>query len=318
MTKDIKEIEIFILVTIIYFLGFFILYLSNINLQTIVLLQSKLIEFFVLGTQVMSKSELIVNIFSPIIYSIISFLIFSAGLTLLSVRKIGNIKYLLAIPIFSSGVLFNFSIPFIFFAIGLYIANLYAIPLGETYFLELKKWKKYRVGSNTIGRVFFIIFLITSIGCFISFSINDSYQNLFMNSTIDGIKKVTKAELTNIQMNSDTDMLIDEYMENFRNEYPDLTEEQYAQVKEQIRKNIKNQNSNINITQSIDKIIKNSIMLSSFLSWFPVIMAIVIWLFLEFIRTVIIIPLSGIFSYLWFYGFKNEENKENTDSRNRE
>jgi len=316
------EILEFIFISVLFSLGFLVLYISNVNLNSITLLQASFIKIFTLGVQEHSAFGVFISTFSEILTAILSFIIFCFALSFLSVRKMGNLRYFLIIPIFLSGILFNFSILFLFFGFGLFVSCLYVIPLGETYKKELKKWKKFRVGSNAVSKSLFVLFLFIFLGSFISFSTNDSYKQVFLNTTISSITDIVNSEISNFNTqisssdatNEIISQVVEDKMKEIKKQYPNLTEEQYLQIETGIRKDIEKKMSslkvnevNLNLSSVISKGIENSILLNAFLVWFPIIMSFTIWVFLEFLRGLLFSPISGVFSMILFYVFGFQE-----------
>ncbi len=301
----------FVFVSVLFFVGFCIIYLGGVSLNSLTLLQANFIELFTLGIQKHSIFEVFVS--TGILTTILGLIIFCLGLSYLAVKKLDKLKYFLIVPILCSGFLFNFSVLFLFFALGLFISSLYVIPLGETYKQELKKWKKFRVGSNAVSKALFVLFLFVFLGSFVSFSVNDSYQQLFLNSTISSISNIFKAETSNfnnqIISGNFTDKFIDEQMNKIREQYPNLTEEQYLVMENKIRENLEEKVEPIkldelNLSSVISQGVENSLLLKAFLAWFPLIMSLTIWVILEFLRGILLSPLSGVFSYILFYIFR--------------
>jgi len=313
-----SEIKKFVFVSTLYFLGFVVIYLSNISLNSITTLQANFIELLILNAR-NSAFEAFISIFSGILIAISGLIIFCIGLSFLAVKKLDKLKYFLLIPILCSGFLFNFSILYLFFGMGLFVSSMYIIPLGETYKMELKKWKKFRVGSNAISKALFVLFLFVFLGSLISFSVNDSYRQLFFNTSVSSITNIINAEMSNYDKNSEgnatneiINQAIEDQMKKIRSQYPNLTEEQYFQMKEEIRKKMKEINSsenigtNLNMTSLVSQRIKNSLIFNAILIWFPLIMSFTIWVFLEFLTEILFSPVSGIFSYIWFSVFGEE------------
>jgi len=313
-----SEIKKFVFVSTLYFLGFVVIYLSNISLNSITTLQANFIELLILNAR-NSAFEAFISIFSGILIAISGLIIFCIGLSFLAVKKLDKLKYFLLIPILCSGFLFNFSILYLFFGMGLFVSSVYIIPLGETYKMELKKWKKFRVGSNAISKALFVLFLFVFLGSLISFSVNDSYRQLFFNTSVSSITNIINAEMSNYDKNSEgnatneiINQAIEDQMKKIRSQYPNLTEEQYFQMKEEIRKKMKEINSsenigtNLNMTSLVSQRIKNSLIFNAILIWFPLIMSFTIWVFLEFLTEILFSPVSGIFSYIWFSVFGEE------------
>ena len=101
-------------------------------------------------------------------------------------------------------------------------------------------------------------------------------------------------------------------MKAIREQYPNLTEEQYLQIETGIRKDIEKKMSslnevNLNLSSVISKGIENSILLNDFFVWFPIIMSFAIWVFLEFLRGLLFSPISGVFSMILFSVFRFQE-----------
>lgn len=313
-----SEIKKLVFVSTLYFLGFVVIYLSNISLNSITTLQANFIELLIPNAR-NSAFEAFISIFSGILIAISGLIIFCIGLSFLAVKKLDKLKYFLLIPILCSGFLFNFSILYLFFGMGLFVSSMYIIPLGETYKMELKKWKKFRVGSNAISKALFVLFLFVFLGSLISFSVNDSYRQLFFNTSVSSITNIINAEMSNYDKNSEgnatneiINQAIEDQMKKIRSQYPNLTEEQYFQMKEEIRKKMKEINSsenigtNLNMTSLVSQRIKNSLIFNAILIWFPLIMSFTIWVFLEFLTEILFSPVSGIFSYIWFSVFGEE------------
>ena len=312
-----SEIKKFVFVSTLYFLGFVILYLSNISLDSITALQANFIELLILNAR-KSAFEVFISIFSGILIAVSGLVIFCIGLSFLAVKKLDKLKYFLLIPILCSGFLFNFSILYLFFGLGLFVSSLYIIPLGETYKMELKKWKKFRVGSNAISKALFVLFLFVFLGSLISFSVNDSYRQLFFNTSVSTITNIINAEMSNYDnsegnvTNEIINQAIEDQMKKIRSLYPNLTEEQYLQIKDEMRKKMQEINSSenigtkLNMTSLVSHRIKNSLIFNAILIWFPLIMSFTIWVFLEFLTEILFSPVSGIFSYIWFSVFGEE------------
>jgi len=184
--------------------------------------------------------------------------------------------------------------------------------------MELKKWKKFRVGSNAISKALFVLFLFVFLGSLISFSVNDSYRQLFFNTSVSTITNIINAEMSNYDnsegnvTNEIINQAIEDQMKKIRSLYPNLTEEQYLQIKDEMRKKMQEINSSenigtkLNMTSLVSHRIKNSLIFNAILIWFPLIMSFTIWVFLEFLTEILFSPVSGIFSYIWFSVFGEE------------
>ncbi len=312
--KEFGELLEFLFVSILFFGGFCVLYISKVTLTSLTILQAKFLEIFALGVLENSIFEVIMNTFSGIFIALLGFTIFCLGLSFLAVKKPGKMKYFLVAPIICSGILFNFSTMFLFLAIGLFLASLYVIPLGETYQQELKKWKKFRIGSNAVSHALLVMFIFIFIGSLVSFYTDDSYSQNYMTATAESLSNIVGGEISNFAPGGDSKLsesminkTVEDQMQKIRDEYPDLTEEQYSQIEVELRDNIiEKANSfeasdmGFNITETVFNEIENSPLVKSLLIWFPIMMSITIWVSLEFFKNLLFAPVAGIFSYILF------------------
>jgi hypothetical protein len=295
----------FIFISIIYSIGFIIIYLTNLNLTTATTFQAKLFEIFILGVQNKSFAEFIFSYFKPILYLILALLFFCYGLSFLAVKKLDDIKYFLILTILPLGILFNFSILFLLFSLGLYVASLYSISLGEIYKEEIKKWRAFRVGSNAVNRALFVLFLFVLLGSILTFSIDETYKQSFINTTISGLKNIAKSEIKNFETRSLNvkEDLVKSQIEKIRKQYSNLTEEQYAEIERNLRESIGNLTAApgaIDISDILESSLENSLIINSLSYWFPFFMSFTIWFLLEFLRSFLLSPISGLFSIFFF------------------
>ncbi|MCK4729983.1 MAG: hypothetical protein KAT28_01560 [Candidatus Aenigmarchaeota archaeon] len=321
--KEFGELLEFLFVSILFFGGFCVLYISKVTLNSLTSLQAKFLEIFVLGVLENSIFEVIINTFSGIFIALLGFTMFCLGLSFLAVKKPSKIKYFLVAPILCSGILFNFSTMFLFLAMGLFLASLYVIPLGETYQQELKKWKKFRIGSNAVSHALLVMFIFIFIGSLVSFYTDDSYSQNYMTATAESLSNIIWGEISNFAPGGDSKLseeiinrTIKEQMQKLREEYPDFTEEQYSQIEVELRDNIiEKANSfevsdlGFNITETVSNEIENSPLIKSLLIWFPIMMSITIWVSLEFFKSFLFAPVAGIFSYILFSISEVKSNK---------
>ncbi len=308
------EIFKFVFVSVLYSIGFFILYFSKLSLSYITVFQSRLVELFILKIQNLSITDFLLTYFEPFFIFLFAIIFFSCGLAFLSVNKLGDLRYFLILIFLPFGFLFNFSILFIFFCLGLYIVSVYVIPLGETYERELKKWKHFRVGSHAVSKALFILFLLVFAGSFVTYSLDNSYQKSFMNTTTSSLGNIISSEVNNIQEGDVKDDIIQKRMKEVREQYPNLTEEQYSEIEKKLRNSINSTFSteDINMSGVVEANIENSLIVESLYTWFPIFMSFGIWVVLEFLRSILFAPISGIFSYIFFkVGKFNRESTEN-------
>lgn len=66
------------------------------------------------------------------------------------------------------------------FAIGVFLVSYYVVPLSSTYGRELKRWVRYRTGSNAVGKALFVLNIIIAAGVFVAVLANlAAYQESF-------------------------------------------------------------------------------------------------------------------------------------------
>ena len=277
-------------------MGFVIIYLGRLNLNTATIFQAQLVEIFILGTQDKSFIEFIYVYFKPVFYLISALLFFCFGLSFLAVKNLKNIKYFLIFTILPIGILFNFSILFFLFSFGLYAASLYSTHFGEIYKEEIKKWRNFRVGSGAVGKALYIMFLFVFLGSIITFSIDNTYRYNFINTTIGGLKNVTISEIKNFEIQG----------ANVEEKSSNLTEITYPK-NENWSKDTRNYTviTPETINGIVESTFKNSLIRMSLSYWFPFFISFTIWFLLEFLRCILLSPISGLFS---IFIFKLEEN----------
>jgi hypothetical protein len=242
--------------------------------------------------------------FTPVFIAIIGLIIMCLALSILSLAPVGRYKYLLALPIFLSGILFNFSILFLFFGLGIYLACLYVIPLGETYFQEFKKWKSFRVGSNAVGKGLFVVFIFVFIGSYVALSTDKNYAGSFQEGLTASITNLALRELENSASQPDNSASIENTVQDsmslVRTEYPGLSEKQYSEMEKNLRMNLSSSSLSMKdkAKDLVEASLKNSPLVNSLLIWFPLFLSFSIWASLEFLRMLIFSPVSGIFTFI--------------------
>lgn len=312
MEADISrgEVAVVIIISALIFAGFYILYISGLSLDYLITINANMPEKMVVSQEGFSLLGFLTSNFTPIIIAAGALAVFALSISVLSVRPLGNIKYILLLPIFMSGVLFNFSILFLFFGFGLFIAHIYAIPLGQTYFMEFKKWKLFRVGSNAAGKALFVLFLFVLAGSYIALSSNLNYRVEFSQGFKSSMVSLVGSEMENMKMqqslSGQTEQFVQSAMSQARHENPGLTEKQYKEMEQSIRANMTSTIQNSGPTESevkslVESSIDSSPLANSLIVWFPLIFSITIWGSLELLRMLILSPLAGVFSYILFH-----------------
>jgi hypothetical protein len=301
-----REILIFLFASLAIFSGFFVIYESGISLSYLVSLNSDIpMKMFSIQDS-QSISGFIQSNFNSLFVAIFGLVLICLTLSILSISHSGRYKYLLAAPIFLSGILFNFSILFLFFGAGLFIACLFVIPLGETYFQELKKWKRFRVGSNAVGKALFVVFLFVFVGTYIALSLDARYGENFSKGMENGISDIVLNEVENMQSNQNIgtgEQQIKKSMLQVRIDYPNLTEQQYAEMEKNLRASLSSNlqkagPSKEEVGALVAASLKSSPLFSSVLVWFPLFFSFTIWISLEFLRSFFLSLISGVFTFI--------------------
>jgi len=82
-------------------------------------------------------------------------------------------------------IMLRFSFMQLFLFAAILLASLFIVPLSNTYGQELKKWKYFRVGSNSVGKALFLFNIIIVAGIFIAVSMNLTfYQVQYKNKLV--------------------------------------------------------------------------------------------------------------------------------------
>jgi len=320
-----REILIFLLASFLLLGGFFALYGSGVSLDYLIDMNADLPGKMAVPAESFSLPGFVIANFSPVIMAVAGLLSMCLALSILSVTKIGNYRYFLIIPIFLSGILFNYSILFLFFGSGLFVACLYVIPLGETYFLELKRWKFFRVGSNAVGKGLLVLFLFVLVGSYVALSTDKQYGERFYESLSESISNMALREVENAQAQQEYpadsgELFVKESMNQMRIDYPNLTEAQYLQMESQLTEEINaagqaSAASKEDVEGLVGASLKNSPLLNGLLLWFPLFFSFTIWATLEALRMLIFSPISGVFTYILFCIPFFGDGRINADSR---
>jgi len=213
-----------------------------------------------------SLSESLSSFFNSFFYVIISIIFLTLGFSFLSSygyhkdrTKTGLISGIIG-AVFVM-LFFNASLVGIFLSIAIIITSVYIIPLSNTYGKEFKKWTRFRVGSNSLGKVFMIINVFVALGIFLSVSLNMGfYQGSFKENLATSLTTMTAVPQG----------------------FEDVVNQTTAR-----------QETEKFISQAID----NSPFFQIYLRWLPILLAFGVWVVLEFLRTFIFSNIGGIFTY---------------------
>lgn len=107
-------------------------------------------------------------------------------------------------------VMFGFTITSAAFAVGVFVASYYIVPLSNTYGQELKKWVRYRTGSNSVGNALFVFNIILALGIFIAVMANLAlYQESFKQDFSESIMAAV-GDVQGIDVSAQIERALDE------------------------------------------------------------------------------------------------------------
>ncbi|MBN2094408.1 MAG: hypothetical protein JW727_00010 [Candidatus Aenigmarchaeota archaeon] len=301
-----REICILLFLSLMIFLGFYLFYAAGMSLDYLIRMNAELPEKMVMSAQG-ENASFVVDLLMPVFMSITSLLCFCAVFAALSVRTIGKIHYATAIPIIVSGVLFGFSIMYLFFAAGLFAASIYSVPLGETYRQELKKWREFRVGSNTASKALFVLFLFVFAGSYIALSHDGGYKDHFYSEVKLGVAGLVQREVDNslALQGASNEEYLSASMAALKSDNPALTDAEIRAAETAMREGLSDQEedyaaSRAQVDGLVESSLENSPLMGAILFWFPLVFSFTIWAFLELLRGTILSPAAGVFSYVFF------------------
>jgi hypothetical protein len=310
LKPELKEPLSFLAASFLFFAGLFLLYWSGISLQYLVEIQYGLPKAVFLaepGANIISE---IIPFLEPVFAAIFALIICSFALTLVSVSPPGRLKYGLIFPIIISGFLFGFSKPYLFFGLGLFLGSLYSIALGEAYREEIKKWREFRVGSSASSKALLVAFALVFVGVYVAMASDSAYSADFEVGLRDSMAFFVAGEIGGMSESESMAELkgemVSDAMQKIREEYPGLSESQYAEMEDEVAKRVDEQFEDAQSKQQylsddfISSLLESSPIFNALISIFPILMAITVWAGLEFLRMFVLSPFAGLFSVLCF------------------
>ena len=144
----------------------------------------------------------------------------------------------------------------LFIAAAVLVAFPFTVSASNTYYSELKKWKFFRIGSNAAGKALLIINLIVGLGILIAISLNSVHYTEIFKADIR--ETITSATLNTVGIDSPL-------------------------VREQVERRT---------AELVDK----SPLLQSYFRWLPVLTPLSLWLAFEFLRSLLLANVAGIFT----------------------
>lgn len=190
------------------------------------------------------------------------------------------------IPSALGAVIAGLSITSLLFVLAMVACGFIVSPLAIMYLRELKKWKRYRIGSRTVSKCFLLINLFLFFAVFVDVFIGlDDYNAVYRQETEDfvlgllpgigdeGMPKIEDMELMP--------------QEQISQEYSNLTESQRDEVKQKVSEMFQSGN----ISSLID--------ISLFFT------PLMVFAILETLRLLVIAPIAGLATGLMFRKMEN-------------
>lgn len=189
-------------------------------------------------------------------------------------RKLGLISCL--IPSVIGIAIVGPSVTSLLFSIGLVVCGVLSTSLAVMYLEELKKWKKYRIGSRTVSKCFLLINLILFVALLINvFYEIDYYNGIYKEET----KEFVWDMLSNItlgDMPGELEVMTPEGQEMVKEQYVNTTEIQREMINTEIEGLFESDTVSVAINFSIFT------------------MPFMVFAILELLRTVVLSPLAGL------------------------
>lgn len=198
--------------------------------------------------------------------------------------------------------MFNFSITSFFIAISLIISAVYIVPLSKTYEQELKRWKLFRIGSNSSGKILLIFNILVSIGILVAVSMNMThYRERFANEFSSTLKTLSVQQAT---------ALADTYIETYRasaiaaidKTYPSLSQAERQQLISTVNQQVAALKKALleEVEKKADETSRSAVqnlpLFKAYITWLPILTAFTVFVILEFLRSLIFSNIAGIFS----------------------
>jgi len=264
MKFESKEIFTLAGAAISYILFVVLVSVSNLSVNSLVNLQNYLLKSAILRTEgsgTINAISIILQPFFSILLAIILLVLFFSFLSSYGYFDINKKLGLAAGLITAVITLIVFpTITGAFLAISLIVACFYITPLANTYGKEFRKWVKFRVGSNAVGKALLIFNVLLALGIFFSvLSSSQFYQSSFKNELKSTLTEIALAALPAAGVPND--------------------------VKTEVESRVANS-------------VENSPLINAYLRWLPVLSALGVWVILEFLRNIIFSNIGGLFNYV--------------------
>lgn len=197
-------------------------------------------------------------------------------------------------------IISGFSIPSLFFYGGLALSGLIITGYGETYSRELDRWKNFRVGTSSLGKVFLILSILLTVGIFLHTASNiQHYKNQYKNQTSKIIGKLTSPKNLNVSTISEEDIM-NQLPESYRTYLNSLPEQERKKILSRMKE--KMGSSTREISMNSQELIKqrflNSERFSSLIELILFLTVIAIGGVLLFFSKIVYGPVAGLVTLL--------------------
>jgi hypothetical protein len=235
---------------------------SGVSINYIVNIQNTVLKSMIIESAGKNTLSSVVYLLTPFLTAFVSLLVLVAALSFMCSygyykpgKKIGMITGIINAIV--TIILFP-SIIGVFIAVSAFVTFWYVVPLSNTYGMELKKWKKFRTGSNAVGKALLIFNIIVALGVLFSVAGNiNVYKASFKEDLVGTATSITLESLP-----PESQMLGEGVLRD-----------------------------------RISSSIENSKLFDAYIRWLPIISAFGLWVMLEFIRNIILSNVGGLFTY---------------------
>jgi hypothetical protein len=302
-----KEAATIVATSVCFFLFAYIIIFS---VDTLVNIQTIFIKSVMLSTGisgVMDTLALLLPSFLAVIFLSLGFMVLVGYSISTKNRKIDSRKIGLASGLIGAIIIifmFHFSITSFFIALSVALSAVYIIPLSRTYDEELKKWKLFRIGSNSSGKVLLLLNVFVAVGILAAIYSNTTYyENSFSDQFSSTLKELSLQQSM---------VLADTYTNTYRESaiaaidktYPNLPSAQQQALIAQIDQQISELKNNLaeEVNKKADETsraaIQNLPLFKAYMTWLPILTAFTVFLVLEFMRSLVFCNIAGLFSAL--------------------
>lgn len=275
-------------------LGFVLFRVLSVSTEFVIKYPLTTFENFISLSASHGPSEAIINSFTEpfMLFSPLIPIILGLCVLVFYTVKIGNDRRfctLVALVPSVAGLIFlGISLTSVLFSLSLIISGYFICPLSIMYLKELTRWKRYRIGSKTIAKCFFLVNLLVFFGLMGSVILNiNHYNSIYVSNARDIIFSVVPDIGTGVMPEIEGfELLPDEQKQEIMDEYSRMTEAQKQEINTRIDEMFE--------TGNISALINICILF----------IPLMVFAFLELFRVVVLSPLSGLVTRIILYNYK--------------